>query len=81
MATHQAETTRIPEVGEPDYWLELSQSLTRAKDLLWARVQRGFYYDDEEAKATMEAYWAVKKVIRQQERTMRQPPLLLEEQG
>ena len=81
MATQQQETTRTSNVGEPDYWIELSQSLTRAKDLLWARVQRGLYHDDEEAKATMEAYWAVKKVIRQIERNMRQPPLLLEEQG
>ena len=81
MATQQQETTQMSDVGEPDYWMELSQSLTRAKDLLWARVQRGLYHDDEEAKATMEAYWAVKKVIRQIERNMRQPPLLLEEQG
>ena len=66
------DTTTIPQVGEPQYWTELGESLNHAKRLLWARIQRGDYHDDEEAKAAMEAYWAVKKILALQEKKMRQ---------
>lgn len=77
MAT--TETTKIPVVGTPEYWDDLAKALGTVKSLLWARLQHGAYQDDEEAKATFDAYWAVKKVQRLAERTMRQPALLSEE--
>ena len=73
------ETIRIPEVGTPEYWTQLTEALSTVKELLWARLQHGLYSDDEEAKATMDAYWSIKKVHRLQERNMRQPSLLTEE--
>ena len=79
MAISQKDTSTIPEVGDPQYWIELGESLNQAKRLLWARVQRGLYHDDKEAKATMEAYWAVKNVLKLQENKMRQIPLPEEE--
>ena len=67
MAMTQKDTTTIPEIGAHEYWVELSEALTYAKRLLWARIQRGDFHDDAEAKAAMEAYWDLKKVIKLQE--------------
>ncbi len=75
MGMSQKEATTIPQVGGPEYWTELGESLNHAKRLLWARIQRGDYHDDEEAKAAMEAYWAVMKVLKLQGDKMRQIPL------
>lgn len=63
------------QVGAPDYWDLLEKSLHQAKALLWRRLQRGLYYDDVEAKAVMDAYWALKKVVELQEKKMHQLPL------
>lgn len=62
-------------VGDPEYWELLERSLHNAKDLLWKRLQHGLYADDEEAKATMDAYWAIRKVVRLMEEKIRQLPL------
>lgn len=77
----EKEQATVPEVGQPEYWTELSECLKRARELLWARVQRGRYRDDGEAKAVMEAYCSVKKVLSIQERKMGQIPLLQEDAG
>lgn len=63
------------QVGEPEYWELLTSSLHKAKDLLWKRLQYGQYKDDNEARAVMDAYWALKKVVELQETKIRQIPL------
>lgn len=65
----------LPRFGTPDYWELLSSCLFEAKMLLWKRLQHGAYGDDQEAKATMEAYWALKRVVELLEKKIRQIPL------
>jgi len=79
MVLAQKEKSTIAQGGAPDYWPEISEALNQAKRLLWARIQRGEYHDDEEARSTMEAYSAVKKILKLQETKMRQIPFPEEE--
>ena len=71
---HKAYTS-VLKVGDPEYWWLLENSLRTAKDLLWRRLQHGDYRDDNEARAVMDAYWALKKVVELQEKKIRQIPL------
>ena len=71
---HKAYTS-VLKVGDPEYWSLLERSLHNAKDLLWKRLQHGLYADDEEAKATMDAYWALRKVAKLLEEKLHQIPL------
>jgi len=64
----------------PEWWGELESTLEHARAVLWARLQNGNYYNDEEARSLMEAYWAVKRALTLQATARKQIPLPIKEE-